>query len=143
MPMNQAFDDYYTAAQAMKAMGVTEGMFYNFIRNGDLEGIKLPGRKQSVYEKSKVNQLARELRAFVATKPKITSTFVRAAAEDIPFCAKISDALFDGLHFDVEKQKEWLSKNPDTTYVVKHEDKVFGYYLLLPLKSDKIKKLFK
>ncbi len=143
MPLRQSFDNYYTASQAMKAMGVTEGMFYNFIRNGDLEGIKLPGRKQSVYEKSKVNQLARELKAFVITKPKITSTFARATEEDISDCAKISDTHFNGLHFDVEKQKEWLRKNPDTTYVVKHENKVVGYVLLLPLEADKIERILK
>lgn len=143
MPLRQSFDDYYTASQAMEVMGVTEGMFYNFIRNGDLEGIKLPGRKQSVYEKSKVNQLARELKAFIITKPKIASTFTRAAEEDILDCAKISDAHFNGLHFDVEKQKEWLRKNPDTTYVVKQEGKVVGYVLLLPLDADKIERMLK
>ncbi len=141
MPMSQSYEDYYTAAQAMKVLQVTDGMFYNFVRNGDLEGVKLPGRKQSVYEKGKVNQLARELKAFVVTRQKHASVFERATVEDVPDCAKISDEIFGGAHFDVEKQIAWMKKNPDICYVVKNEGKVVGYVLMLPLDPKKIERI--
>ncbi len=143
MPMSQSYEDYYTAAQAMKALQVTDGMFYNFVRNGDLEGVKLPGRKQSVYEKSKVNQLARELKAFVVTRQKHASVFERATADDVPDCARISSEIFGGAHFDVKKQIAWMIKNPDICYVVKNEGKVVGYVLMLPLDARKIERILR
>ncbi len=143
MPMSRSYEDYYTAAQAMKVLQVTDGMFYNFVRNGDLEGVKLPGRKQSVYEKSKVNQLARELKAFVVTRQKHASVFERATVEDVPACAKISDDIFGGAHFDIEKQVTWMKKNPDICYVVKSEGEVVGYVLMLPLDPKKIERILR
>lgn len=67
--------------------------------------IELDIATDHLYEKSKVDQLARELRVFVATREKNASVFVRATKEDVPEYAKISDAIF-GAHFDVERQNE-------------------------------------
>jgi hypothetical protein len=142
MPLRKTYNGYYTASQARQVLGVTEGMFYNFIRNGDLEGTSLPGRKQSLYEKSKVDQLARELRVFVATRQKNTSVFARATKEDVPEYAKISDDLF-GAHFDVTRQIDWMNKNPDICYVVKNEGKVVGCVLMLPLSPEKIERILR
>lgn len=143
MPLKNTYQDFYTASQAMKVLGITEGMFYNFIRNGDLQGTTLPGRKQSLYSKQAVEQLARELKVFIATKKKVTSTFARATKEDVPECARISNAIFNAF-FAVEKQTAWIEKNPDICYVVKDEDnKVAGYVLILPLEPEKIEKILR
>jgi len=143
LPLGKSYKDYYTASQAMRVLGITEGMFYNFIRNGDLEGTTLPGRKQKVYEKSKVDQLAHELKAFVATRKTSPTTFMKATTrQDILESTKLSDAIFGG-HIDIEKQMSWLEKNPDICYVAKNEGKVVGYAIILPLPLEKIEKLLR
>lgn len=135
--------EFYTAAQTKEILGITDGMLYNYVDNGALERIIPPGKKQGVYRRSQVDQLARELRVFVATKKKIVSTFARATKEDIPECANISDAIFNA-SFAVEKQRAWMEKNPDICYVVKNEDnKVVGYALMLPLKPEKIERILR
>lgn len=140
MPLKNTYKDFYTASQAMKALGVTEGMFYNFIRNGDLQGTTLPGRKQSLYSKQAVEQLATELRLLIGTRNHIKSTFLPMKEEDLLECTKISDMIFGG-HIDIERQKMWLKRNPEIGYVVKDDDKVVGYLIILPLKLEKIEKL--
>ena len=143
LPLRKSFKDYYTASQAMRALGVTEGMFYNFIRNGDLEGTTLPGRKQKVYEKSKIDHLAHELKAFVATRKTSPTTFEKATTrQDILESTKLSDAIFGG-HIDLERQMSWLEKNPDICYIAKNEGKVVGYAVLLPLSLRKIEKILR
>ena len=143
LPLSKSFKDYYTASQAMRILGVTEGMFYNFIRNGDLEGTTLPGRKQKVYEKSRVDQLAHELKAFVATRKTSPTTFGKATTrQEILESTKLSDAIFGG-HIDLETQMSWLERNPDICYVAKNEGKVVGYAIILPLSIEKIEKLLR
>jgi hypothetical protein len=136
--------EFCTAAETKQILGITDGMLYNFVDNGALERIIPPGKKQGVYRRSQVEQLARELKVFVATGKKITSTFARATVEDIPACARISQANF-GAHYDEEKQKAWMEKNPDICYVVRNRDndKVIGYVLFQPLKAEKIEKILR
>jgi N-acetylglutamate synthase-like GNAT family acetyltransferase len=141
--LRKTYENYYTAAEAMQVLGVTDGMFYNIIRNGDLEGVKLPGRKQSLYEKARVNQLARELKVFMASRKSASAVFEKATTkQEILESSKLSDAIFGG-HIDIERQLAWLSKNPDICYVVKSEWKVVGYAIILPLQAEKIEKIIR
>ncbi len=143
MPQSKPPKDYLTAGEIKKMLGITDGMLYNFIDNGALDRVIPPGRKQGVYRRSQVEQLARELQLFVATRKTIRSVFSRATKEDVPACANISQAIFNA-HFDVEKQRAWMDKNPDICYVVKNEDNaVVGYVLILPLKPEKIEKILR
>lgn len=143
MPQMKVGKDYYTAAQVKEKLGITQGTLYNYVRNGTLKPVVPPGKRQGVYPRSEVDQLAHELRAFMATRQKSASTFARATIEDVPDCARLSDEFFSGLHFDVDKQIAWMKKNPDICYVVKDEGKVVGYVLLLPLDPQKIENILR
>jgi hypothetical protein len=139
----EGYQAYYTAAQTKELLGITDGMLYNYVDNGALERIFPPGKKQGVYRRSQVDQLARELTVFIATKKKISSSFARATKDDVPACASISNAIFNA-SFAIEKQRAWMDKNPDICYVVKDEDrKVVGYVLMLPLQPEKIEKILR
>jgi hypothetical protein len=46
-------------------------------------------------------------------------------------------------HIDIGRQLTWLAKNPDIMYIVKSEDKVVGYMIILPLHPQKIEKLLR
>lgn len=143
MPQMKVGKDYYTAAQVKEKLGITQGTLYNYVRNGTLTPVVPPGKRQGVYPRSEVDQLAHELRAFMATRQKSASVFARATPEDVSECAKLSDDFFSGLHFDVEKQIAWMKKNPDICYVVKDEGKVVAYILLLPLDPHKIERFLR
>src|SRR5215472_7511624 len=145
MPLKAAYKDYYTAAQVKKVLNITDGMLYNFIRNGDIEAIKLPGRKQSVYKREQVDKLARELRQFTPSRTAKTTTFVRATKEDLPVIIELSDAIFGRGRSvtPLERRIAWLQKNPYTYHVLKQGDEIVGYVSLLPLKkgTNKIERL--
>jgi len=134
--------EYYTAGETKAILGITDGMLYNYVDNEALERIIPPGKKQGVYRRSQVDQLARELKVFVVTRKRITSNFAKATKEDVPECAEISQAIF-GAHFDVERQRAWMNKNPDICYIVKSEGKTVGYVLLLPLEQEKIERILR
>ncbi len=145
MPLKAAYKDYYTAAQVKKVLNITDGMLYNFIRNGDIEAIKLPGRKQSVYKREQVEKLARELKQFMPSRAAKTTTFVRATREDLPVILAISEALFgQGRSVTpLERRITWLETNPYTYHVLKQGEEIVGYVTLLPLRkgTDKIERL--
>ncbi|HJT54857.1 MAG TPA: helix-turn-helix domain-containing protein [Ktedonobacteraceae bacterium] len=143
MPQMKVGNEYYTAAQVKEKLGITQGTLYNYVRNGTLKPVTPPGKRQGVYSRKEVDQLAHELRAFMATRQKSASIFARATAQDVSDCAKLSDDFFSGLHFDVEKQIAWMKKNPDICYVVKDEGKVVGYVLMLPLAPQKIERFLR
>lgn len=145
MALKAVYKDYYTAAQVKQVLSITDGMLYNFIRNGEIESIKLPGRKQSVYKREQVDKLARELKPFTAHKVIKETSFKRATKEDLATIMEISNTLF-GTGRSVtplEKRINWLEKNPDTYHVLKQGEQIVGYVTLLPFKpsSDKIEQL--
>ena len=133
--------EYYTAAQVKEILGITDGMLYNYVDNGALQRIIPPGKKQGVYRRSQVDQLARDLKVFIVTREKHPSVFMRMTTrEEVLESTKISDAIFGG-HIDVDRQLAWLKRNPEIAYVVKSEGKVVGYAIILPLTPEKIEKL--
>lgn len=58
------YQGYYSRAEAMARLGVDREMLETYIRNGRLERVIPPGRKQGYYRISQVESLVRELQAF-------------------------------------------------------------------------------
>ena len=59
MPQMKVGKDYYTAAQVKERLGITQGTLYNYVRNGTLKPVVPPGKRQGVYPRKEVDQLAR------------------------------------------------------------------------------------
>jgi hypothetical protein len=143
MPQMKVSKDFYTAAQVKGKLGITQGMLYNYVRNGTLKPVVPPGKRQGVYPHKEVDQLARALQIFIDTQRKQPTIFTKVTTqEDVFESTKLSDDIFGG-HIDVDRQMAWLKKNPDIMYVVKSEGKVVGYVIILPLKPEKIAKLLR
>lgn len=143
MPQMKVGKNFYTAAQVKERLGITQGMLYNYVRNGTLKPIIPSGKKQGVYSRKDVEQLARELQLFMEAKQKQPTTFIKVTTREEVFeSTKLSDDIFGG-HIDIDRQLAWLNKNPDIMYVVKSEGKVVGYVIILPLKPEKIEKLLR
>jgi hypothetical protein len=141
MPQMKVGKDFYTAAQVKEKLGITQGMLYNYVRNGTLKPVVPPGKRQGVYLRKDVDQLARELQIFMEAKRKHPTVFTKVTTREEVFeSTKLSDDIFGG-HIDVDRQMAWLEKNPDIMYVAKSEGKVIGYVIILPLKPEKIGKL--
>jgi hypothetical protein len=118
-------------------------MLYNYVRNGTLKPVVPPGKRQGVYPRKDVDQLARELQLFMDTRRKQPTTFNKVTTREEVFeSTKLSDDIFGG-HIDVDRQIAWIECNPDIMYVIKSEDKVVGYVIILPLKPEKIEKLLR
>jgi N-acetylglutamate synthase-like GNAT family acetyltransferase len=133
--------DYYTAAQVKAILGITDGMLYNYVDNGALERIIPPGKKQGVYHRNQVEQLARDLQVFITTRNEQSTIFSKATKEDIPACIEIGASTYPGIQQGItslEARLAWLEKNPDLYYVVRHNGEIVGYTAIIPMKPDKI-----
>jgi hypothetical protein len=119
-------------------------MLYNKVRNGNLQRIIPPGSKQGFYLRSEVDDLAREMDVFFATSKKTSSTFAKAAKEDMKGIIELTRTLFGlrGTGLDsIVRRSAWIEKNPDVLYVLKAGGQIIGYAIFLPLKPEMIKKI--
>src|SRR5215472_15149810 len=88
-------ENYYTMAQARKVLGVNNDTIYNYVENGVLKRIIPPGKRQGLYKRSEVDQLARELQAFIAQRTTLSTQWIRVTTrEEMSQCMEISQALF-------------------------------------------------
>jgi hypothetical protein len=134
--------EYYTAGEVKELLGITNGILYNYGDNGTLEKIYPPGSKQAVYKKSQVNQLARELQIFIATRKKNPTDFLRVTnEEEMRECQEISQALFGVGRNTVKERMEILKRNPDTYHMLRDDDQVIGYLAVMPLQAGKLEKV--
>ena len=83
MPQMKISNQYYTAAQVKEKLGITQGMLYNYVRNGTLKPVTPPGKKQGVYLRTEIDKLARETQAFMAARNKASSIFTRVTENDV------------------------------------------------------------
>ena len=135
--------EYYTAKEAQEVLGMTYSALRNQVEAKTIRSFIPKGKRQAVYVKEDVDQLARELKIFTATKKRNPTTFMKATTREEVFeTTKLSDAIFGG-HIDVDRQMRWLQKNPDLIYIAKNEGKVVGYAIILPLSHEKIEKLLR
>ncbi len=145
MPQSKPPKNYLTAGEVKKLLGITDGMLYNFIDNGALKRIIPPGRKQGVYQKSQVEQLARDLNVFISTRDEYKTGFRKAEKDDIPKCIELGmrshpNAQQQGLT-SLETRLSWLDKNPDLYYIIEHDGEIVGYTSIIPLEPKKIKEI--
>ncbi|MBA2678933.1 MAG: GNAT family N-acetyltransferase [Ktedonobacteraceae bacterium] len=144
MPRMNVGRQYYTAKEVKEKLGITQGELNTFIRNGTLKPETPPGKKQGVYKRTAVDQLVRERQAFMTMPQKTSSVFSKATKEDIKATVEITRVLF-GLRESPElteaRRLAWFDKSQEIFYVLKSEEQVVGYALMLPLKPEKIEKI--
>jgi hypothetical protein len=134
--------NYYTVAEAKKILGITNEMLYNYVENGALERVVTPGKKQGVYNRNQVDQLARELQSFMIQKKRKPTQFKRVETrEEMAQTQEISQALFGVGNNLVDDRMEILKRNPHTYYMIKDEDQTIGYTAIWPLKPGKLNNL--
>jgi hypothetical protein len=144
MPQNRPPKAYLTAGEVKKLLGITNGMLYNFIDNGALERVVPPGRKQGVYLREQVEQLARDLQVFISTRYQSKIKFRKATKQDIAKCMEIGMRLHPNAQQGItslENRLQWLDKNPDLYYVIDYDNEIVGYTSIVPLRPEKIQEI--
>lgn len=65
-------EDYYTASEAMKLLGLTKTVFYQKVSAGHIPKVTQPGMKQSVYPKRDIDALVLAMNLAFETPSKFT-----------------------------------------------------------------------
>jgi hypothetical protein len=141
--------NYYTMAQVKKILGISNDALYNYVENGALERVIPPGKKQGLYIRSQVDQLARDLQVFLSTRDESKTTFRKAEKADMPACMevfmtsnpRVQQQRLTPSENVLETRLSWLDKNPDLFYVVEHDGEIVGFTSMIPLKPEKIKEI--
>jgi hypothetical protein len=130
---------FYTLEQAKSILGVSTDVLYNYVKNGALERIIPPGKKQGVYKPSQVERLARELQTYIIQRRNRHTQFEKVkTAEEMKECLEINQVLF-GFGADLlDNCMETIEKNPETHYMLKDEEQIIGHTALWPVKPNKL-----
>ncbi len=83
MKLGKLSEFYYTAAEARRVLGVDESTFQYWGKEGRITRVILPGRKQPVYSKKEINDLAHEIEATVIMEKAKGPEFRRATVDDL------------------------------------------------------------
>lgn len=146
MPQKKGYQDYYTASETKKVLGITDGKLYNYVRYGHLTRITPPGRKQGVYKKAEVDKFALELHAFLSTREDIIkedinpTAFTKVTKEDIEETLRVTEDVFKWRPSKAIRTS-WVKKNPDVSYQLCKGGLVIGVASILPLNLNRIEKI--
>jgi hypothetical protein len=148
MPQTRSYKDYYTASEVKEKLGITDGMLYNYVRYGHLERVIPPGRKQGVYPKRGVDNLANKLQAFLAIDSEESEEIVfgPAAKDDMLEISNMGRAVFAPTAPRATAPAQWyldaLDKNPEVSFTLKRGDELLGYVNTVPFtaNNDKVRK---
>lgn len=146
MPQMKIERDYYTAKQVKEKLSITPNQLYSYVRNGTLQHIYPPGKKQGVYLRSEVDQLAEDLQLFrvVEQKPsmknEIDAVFSLAHPDDMEGVDDLAVRLFGKRSIGADRRRSWLAKEPRGNYVMKRktDDKVVAYLYIQPFTHETI-----
>lgn len=140
-------NEYYTPKEVRDILGMTYSAIQNQVNVGNLHPVIPPGRRQRVYPKKEVDELKREMEAWLVSRQQAqtpSAEFVKATIEDMPEALALADAIFGG-HNTIPRERRiaWLKKNPDIDYLLKQDRQLVGYFSLVPLRPETIDDLLK
>lgn len=139
--------NFYTAKEAMQALGLKKSTFYDLIKRGDLpEGTMLPLRRRALYPKAIIDKLAEERASILGEyeqQPERLQLMI-PTREDFQQIVEIDRVLFpEETWMSAEALQERLSYNPEVTHVLKDTktNTVLSYLSMSPLQQDIFEKL--
>ncbi len=111
--------------------GLSNATFYRYVQSGQIESILPEGRQRGAkYPKNQV--LA------VLGKENITSSiFSQATPADMPEMATLLETFYKA-KISVEKRSAWMERNPQVSYILRHEGHLVGCATIMPLEEEKI-----
>ncbi len=141
MKLGKLAEFYYTAAEARKVLGVDQDTFQYWGKSERIRRTYLPGRKQAVYSKKEINEMARKIEAATLTEKGERLEFRKATVNDLEEEYKLARIIF-GRNADtseIRKGKQaFLEKNPDINYHLYDHGNFVGCIHIVPLKHEAI-----
>src|SRR5947209_10138658 len=128
-------DRYYSGRKVQRILGITEPALRNLVKQRKLRKVKPPGRQYGVYLKEEVDTFAEKWVAFLTAKAPPQTAFERANPEDMDNVVALASRA-RGQRLSAEVRRNWLLKNPESCYVVRHSSKIVAFFHLLPLKHE-------
>lgn len=147
MPRAQPWPGYITATEAIHRLNISDSMLSRYVRENRLRRYGPTDRKHKWYKESEVNAIlaAREIIPEPVSGPtRYLSYPSLASAADMPAIVEISRLTFNvdqqgrpkGKPIPAEVRMAWLSKNPETFWVVRRPDgAIVGFASILPLRG--------
>ena len=132
---------FLTAKEARERIGIPQSSFYNLVRKGVLNGVLLPGRRESIYSELEIDKYTRSiLMHLMICRKKLSTSFVRVTSrEEMGKCLDISQELFGVGREILDECMEMIEKNDRICYALKTDDQTFiGYTGITPLKPGKL-----
>ncbi|HEU5379907.1 MAG TPA: hypothetical protein VFV38_31175 [Ktedonobacteraceae bacterium] len=139
MKLGKLAEYYYTAAEARRVLGVDESTFQYWGRTNRINRITLPGRKQPVYSKKEIDEIANEIEATVIMEKAKEIEFRAATIKDLEEENQLAQLVF-GRAAGAMPRKTFLERNSETDYHLYDQGKLVAYLTIYPLKHETLTK---
>src|ERR1700730_3450430 len=133
-------NNYYTAEQARKKLGLKQSTFHYLVRKGEIPSEHFPLRKQALYPKEEIDKLAEERAQLITeyeAKPE-RFAFVIPTQEDLEQLIEIERTCYhEQTIIPPEKIQRRFAYNPENIHVLKdiQTNEVTGSITMSPLKD--------
>jgi hypothetical protein len=133
--------NFYTASEAQTRLGVTKSAFYYLQQTGKIKKVVFPGKKQGVYPRSQIDQLAASIKALIDQyEPSLS--FEPATMEDLQTEVDIDLSLYgEKGTTPLERRIERLQRNPESNFVLRRGGEIVGHIALYPMDKEYLEQL--
>src|SRR5690242_13939288 len=132
MGRSKAPKGFYTAAQAIKRLGIPRSTFYDMVDRKQIKKIVPPNQSDGYYSQIEIDKMAKEREIFLLTYTQSTSEFSKAEKEDIMGIYEVCTSLWKDRTPNYEARLNSYNQNPSIYYVSKKEDIVIGFLGAIP-----------
>jgi hypothetical protein len=134
--------NFYTAAEAIKKLGMQRATFFKYVKDGKLKRVVFDGFIEGCYPKAEVDKIASAREMFTLQYASDSSIFRRAEEKDIQGITDLGVSLFGtSTTPNYESRLACWKKNPDAYYVVEQDGLIVGWIALVPMKIEAIEVL--
>jgi hypothetical protein len=141
MKLGKLADVYYTAAEARKVLGIDQDAFQYWAKTERIRRIYLPGRKQAVYSKKEINDMANRIEATAIAEKSSGLEFRVATLNDLEEEYRLARIIF-GKQADTPEIRQgkqaFIKKNPNIDYHLYDNENFVGCIHIIPLKHQSI-----
>jgi len=125
---------FYTAAAAMKKLGMARSSFYDLVEKGTIKKVVQPGRSEGYYLKATIDDLVKARELFTLQYATDAASFEKATEQDIRGIYDLTVSLWGALgSVPYETRLARYKRNSDIYYVLKYLDIVVGFIAMMPL----------
>jgi hypothetical protein len=132
---------FYTSGEARQYLDMDVGAFYYLIETGKIKRITPPGKKRGFYSKHQIERLANERLNYVMDEEEARPIFMKATWDDLDEEYELATLLLNGnAPYGVPTYHTWLSKNPDTNFILRDRGRIVAFLIVLPVTHSTIKR---